>query len=117
MEYERERLVSTSRDALASESSNLETQNRVADIKIEAPSDEVVVTVRCPLETHPVSKVIEAFKEAQVNVVESKLAAGNDTVYHTFVVKSSGPEQLTKDKLMAAFSGESNSLQPFSSVG
>ncbi|XP_059318223.1 transcription factor MTB2-like [Lycium ferocissimum] len=108
MEYER---------ASASESPNSETQNRVADINIEAVSDEVIVRVKCPLVTHPVSRVIEAFKEAQVNVVESKLAAGNDTVYHTFVVKSSGSEQLTKERLMAVFSGESNSLQPFSSVG
>ncbi|MEJ1619801.1 hypothetical protein, partial [Escherichia coli] len=72
--------------------------------------DEVIVRARCPLGTHPVAKVVEAFKETQVSVVESKLAVGNDTVYHTFVVKSSGPEQLTKEKLMAAFAGESNSL-------
>ncbi|KAK4354007.1 hypothetical protein RND71_026201 [Anisodus tanguticus] len=117
MEYEKEILGSTSRDAPASESPNSETQNRVADISIEAGSDEVIVRVRCPLETHPVSRVIEVFKEAQVNVVDSKLAAGNDTVYHTFVVKSSGSEQLTKEKLMAAFSGESNSPQSFPSVG
>ncbi|XP_055810883.1 transcription factor MTB2 [Solanum dulcamara] len=95
-EYELERLGSTSGDA--------------ADINIEAASDEVIVRARCPLETHPVSKVVEVFKEAQVSVVESTLAVGNDTVYHTFVVKNSGPEQVTKEKLMAAFSGESNSL-------
>ncbi|XP_009770264.1 transcription factor MTB2-like [Nicotiana tabacum] len=114
MESERERLGSTSRDANASASDcpNSETQNRVPDINIEAANDEVVVRVRCALETHPVSRVIEAFKEARVNVVESKLAAGNDTVYHTFVVESSGSEQLTKEKLMAAFSGESNALRP-----
>ncbi|OIT07048.1 PREDICTED: transcription factor bHLH13-like [Nicotiana attenuata] len=113
MESERERLGSTSRDAnaSASESTNSETQNR-PDINIEAANDEVVVRVRCALDTHPVSRVIEAFKEARVNVVESKLAAGNDTVYHTFVVESSGSEQLTKEKLMAAFSGESNALRP-----
>ncbi|CAN4097384.1 unnamed protein product [Withania somnifera] len=101
LEYERERRGS----------SNQEAQTRVADINIEATSDEVIVRVKCPLEAHPVSKVIQAFKEAQVNIVESKLAAGSDTVYHTFVVKSSGSEQLTKEKLMAAFSGESNSLR------
>ncbi|PHU00810.1 Transcription factor bHLH13 [Capsicum chinense] len=95
-------------------SPNSETQTRVADINIEAAGDEVIVRVKCPLEIHPLSKVIQVFKEAQANVVESKVAAGNDTVYHTFVVKSSGSEQLTKEKLMAAFCGESNSLQPHS---
>ncbi|XP_010321507.1 transcription factor MTB2 [Solanum lycopersicum] len=95
-EYKLEKRGSTSVDA--------------ADINIEAASDEVIVRARCPLGTHPVAKVVEAFKETQVSVVESKLAVGNDTVYHTFVVKSSGPEQLTKEKLMAAFAGESNSL-------
>lgn len=77
-------------------SPNSETQTRVADINIEAAGDEVIVRVKCPLEIHPLSKVIQVFKEAQANVVESKVAAGNDTVYHTFVVKSSGSEQLTK---------------------
>ncbi|XP_009627739.1 transcription factor MTB2 [Nicotiana tabacum] len=114
MESESERLGSTSRDAnaSASDSPSSETQNRIPDINIEAANDEVVVRVRCALETHPASRVIEAFKEARVNVVESKLAAGNDAVYHTFVVESSGSEQLTKEKLMAAFSGESNALRP-----
>jgi hypothetical protein len=61
--------------------------------------------------------VIQAFKEAQITVVESKLSAANDTVFHTFVIKSQGSEQLTKEKLMAAFSRESSSLHSLSSTG
>jgi hypothetical protein len=41
----------------------------------------------------------------------------HDTVFHTFVIKSQGSEQLTKEKLIEAFSQEPNSLQPLSSVG
>ncbi|KAJ1413763.1 hypothetical protein SESBI_19254 [Sesbania bispinosa] len=112
MESERERFGSTSRDG-RSESH----QNITPDVDIQAAEDEVIVRVSCPIDAHPVSKVIQTFKETQISVVESKLTASNDTIFHTFVIKSQGSEQLTKDKLIAAFSQESNSLQPLSSVG
>ncbi|KAJ0052385.1 hypothetical protein Pint_00599 [Pistacia integerrima] len=109
---------STSRDSSALESNpNAESLQQAPDIDIQAAHDEVIVRVSCPLDSHPASRVIQAFKEAQITVVESKLAAANDTVFHTFVIKSQGSEQLTKEKLIAAFSCESNSLQPLSSVG
>ncbi|CAL5331835.1 unnamed protein product [Camellia sinensis] len=120
MESEREKLGSTSIDQSSpalEANPNSENQNQVPGIEIKAAHDEVVVRVSCPLDTHPVSRVIQAFKDAQITVVESKLATGNDTVFHTFVIKSQGSEQLTKERLVAAFSRESNSLQPLSSVG
>uniref|UniRef100_A0A5B7AG75 Transcription factor n=1 Tax=Davidia involucrata TaxID=16924 RepID=A0A5B7AG75_DAVIN len=120
MESEREKFGGTSRDALALEANpNSENQNQVPvpNIEIQAAHDEVVVRVSCPLDTHPVSTVIQAFKEEQITVVESKLVAGDDTVFHTFVIKSQGSEQLTKEKLIAAFSRESNSLQTLPSIG
>nr|WIE96161.1 basic helix-loop-helix transcription factor [Loropetalum chinense var. rubrum] len=117
MESERDKFGSTSRDASPSATSPHTEINRAPEVDIQATHNEVIVRVSCPLDSHPVSRVIQAFKEAEINVVESKLAAGNDTVFHTFVIKSQGSEQLTKEKLMAAFSRESNSLQPLSSVG
>ncbi|EXB83886.1 hypothetical protein L484_023493 [Morus notabilis] len=121
MEAEREKVGNTSRDssAMAMETNNpdLENQNRVPDVDVQAVHDEVIVKVSCPLDSHPASRVIQAFKEAQINVVESKLAAVNDTVFHTFVIKSQGSEQLTKEKIIAAFSRESNSSWTLSSVG
>ncbi|GFY81528.1 basic helix-loop-helix (bHLH) DNA-binding superfamily protein [Actinidia rufa] len=118
METERESFGSASRESLDLEANpNLENQSRVPEIEIQAVHDEVVVRASCPMNTHPVSRVIQAFKEAQVAVVESKLAMGNDTIFHTFVIKSQGSEQLTKERLVAAFSRESNSLQTLSSVG
>lgn len=118
METERENLGSSSRDVSALEGNpNTENLYRVPDVDIHAAHDEVIVKVSCPLDSHPASRVIQAFKEAQVTVVESKLSAANDTVLHTFVIKSQGSDQLTKEKLIAAFSRESNSLQALSSVG
>ncbi|XP_044494131.1 transcription factor MTB1 [Mangifera indica] len=109
---------STSRDSSALESNpNTESLQQAPDIDIQAAHDEVIVRVSCPLDSHPASRVIQAFKEAQITIVESKLAATNDTVFHTFVIKTQGSEQLTKEKLIAAFSCESNSLQSLSSNG
>ncbi|KAF7826193.1 transcription factor bHLH13 [Senna tora] len=113
---ESERFGSSSRDGSVESHSHLNQNQSAPDVEIKANEDEVIVTVSCPLDAHPVSKVINAFKEEQLSVVESKLAAANDTVFHTFVIKSQGSEQLTKEKLMAAFSHESNSLQPLSSA-
>ncbi|GJT48673.1 hypothetical protein Tco_0974830 [Tanacetum coccineum] len=54
-------------------------------------------------------QVIQSFKEAHITVVDSKMAAANDKVFHIFVIKSQGLEQLTKEKLMLVFSKESSS--------
>ncbi|KAJ1429478.1 hypothetical protein SESBI_08246 [Sesbania bispinosa] len=120
LESERERFGSTSRDgsALQANSGAENHQHRAPpDVDIEASQDGVIVKVSCPIDVHPIAKAIQAFKEAEVNVLESKLTAANDTVMHTFIIKSQGPEQLTKEKLIAAFSPESNSLKPLPSVG
>ncbi|KAG1346410.1 transcription factor bHLH13 [Cocos nucifera] len=76
------------------------------EIDVQAVHDEVIVRVSCPMDTHPVSKVIQVFKESQISVVDSKVSASNEAVLHTFVVKSPGSEQLTRDKLVAAISRE-----------
>lgn len=117
MEADRDNLGSTSRDASSLEATaNPESQDPAPDVDIQAAHDEVIVRVSCPLDSHPASRVIQVFKEAQITVVESKLSAANDTVFHTFVIRSQGSEQLTKEKLIAAFSREPNSLQ-MTSVG
>ncbi|KAE9593581.1 hypothetical protein Lal_00036327 [Lupinus albus] len=106
LESDKETFISTSRKDVSENH-----QNRAPDVDIQASQDKVTVKVSCPLDTHPVSKVVQTFKDAEINVVESKLAAANDTVFHTFVIKSKGSEQITKDKLIAAFSQESNNLK------
>ena len=114
MESERDKFGSASRDALPSEASpSSDVQSLVPEIDIQGAHDKVIVKVSCPLDTHPASRVIHGLKEAGVNVIESKLAAGNDKVCHTFVVKPQGSEQLKKDKLRAAISRscETTSMQ------
>jgi UTP:GlnB (protein PII) uridylyltransferase len=109
MESEREQFGSTSRDGSSSIlPANPITEN--PDIEIQAAQDGVIVKVSCPIDIHPISKLIQSFKDAEINILESKLNATNDTVFHTFIIKSQSSEQLTKEKLIAAFSRESNSL-------
>ncbi|KAE8727550.1 exportin-2-like isoform X1 [Hibiscus syriacus] len=118
MEREREKFGSTSRVSPGLDPNrNAENHSQAPDINVQAVDDAVVVRVNCPLDSHPASRVIQAFKEAQIDIVDSKLIAADDTVFHTFVVKSHGPEPLTREQLIAAFSGEPNSLKPFSSHG
>ncbi|XP_022734833.1 transcription factor bHLH13-like isoform X2 [Durio zibethinus] len=109
MESESEKFGSTSRDSAGLDPNpNVENHNRAPDIDVQAAHDEVVVRLSCPLDTHPASRLIQTFKEAQIDVVESKLVTADDTVFHTFVIKSQGSEQLTREKLVAAFSPGSN---------
>ncbi|MCL7021665.1 hypothetical protein MKW94_026998 [Papaver nudicaule] len=111
MESEKEKLGTTSKEVANSEANSAaDNHSRSPDIDIQAVHDDFVVRVSCPLDTHPVSRVVQAFKDSKVTVLESKFSAGNDTVFHTFVVKSQGPEQLTKEKLMAAFSRDGSTL-------
>lgn len=111
MESEKEKLGTTSKEVANSEANSAaDNRSRSPDIDIQAVHDDFVVRVSCPLDTHPVSRVVQAFKDSQVTVLESKFSTGNDTVFHTFVVKSQGSEQLTKEKLMAAFSRDGSTL-------
>lgn len=100
--------------------SEREMPSREADcspsINIQAGRDEVTLKVSCPLDAHPVARVVQAIKDAKGTIVEAKFATGNEKVFHTFVVKSQGLEQLTKDKLIEAFSHEAHSAQEHSSV-
>ncbi|KAK1412201.1 hypothetical protein QVD17_33240 [Tagetes erecta] len=81
----------------------------VEKVEVHAARDEVVVRVTSSLDAHPVCKVMQTFEQSQIKVMESKMSTINDMVFHTFVVKSQTPEQLTKEKLISAFSRETNS--------
>lgn len=118
MESERERFGSSSREGQVSvleADSKAENHNHAPDVEIQASRDEVIASVSSPLNAHPVSRVIQAFKDEQISVLESKFKAANDTVFHTFVIKSQGSDQLTKEKLIEAIYRDSNCLQSSSS--
>ncbi|KAL3622255.1 hypothetical protein CASFOL_033666 [Castilleja foliolosa] len=73
--------------------------------------DEVTVRVSCAIDAHPASKLIQAIKDAKGTIIEARMATGSDRVFHTFVVRSSGPERLSKEKLVQAFTAaRSNAL-------
>ncbi|KAK4267011.1 hypothetical protein QN277_023859 [Acacia crassicarpa] len=105
--------TSSSRDPSTEPNYNSgQSQQSPAQVEVQARHDEVVVRVISPINSHPVSPVIKALMEAQVSVVDSKLTTADEAVFHTFVIKQpQGPDQqLTKDKLIATFSRQSNSL-------
>nr|CAD1824298.1 unnamed protein product [Ananas comosus var. bracteatus] len=57
-------------------------------------------------------RVIQAFNESNVSVVDSNVLATNGSVLHTFVVKSPpDSEQATRDKIVAAISCEMTTSQ------
>lgn len=118
MEAERENQSSSSRDTSATDAnSTSDARGQTSDVEVQATDDEVIVRLSYPVDAHPVSRVIQAFKNADINVTDSKLSAGTDTVFHTFVVKSRGSDQLSKEKLLAALSNESMPLQTPSPTG
>ncbi|XVE72983.1 hypothetical protein DITRI_Ditri11bG0081600 [Diplodiscus trichospermus] len=85
---------------------NTQKHLSMPDIDFQQRHDDAVVTMRCPLDAHPVSKVLKAFKENQITAHESDVSAtDNDKVVHTFTVRAPGgaAEQL-KEKLVDAFS-------------
>lgn len=92
------------------ESSLLDRKQWTPDVEVQTSHEEVIVRVSCPLDAHPVSRVIQALKESHASVMESKLSTVDDTILHTFVVKSpAGAEQAMKEKLMTAISQEMSS--------
>ncbi|XLU69112.1 hypothetical protein S245_028165 [Arachis hypogaea] len=109
LEYEKSTLESTSKASLPGIEANLRDRTCSFKVDIEADQDGVIVKVSCPIDLHPTSKLIQALKESEMSILESKFNATNDHVFHTFVIKSHASEQLTKEKVIAAISGESNS--------
>ncbi|VVA89674.1 unnamed protein product [Arabis nemorensis] len=105
MEAERERLGYSANPPISLE----------PDINVQTSGEDVTVRVNCPLDSHPASRIFHAFEEAKVEVINSNLEVSQDTVLHTFVIKS---EELTKEKLISAFSREqSSSVQSRTSSG
>ncbi|PIN12385.1 hypothetical protein CDL12_15011 [Handroanthus impetiginosus] len=110
MESEKERLGSVSREPSVSEANQYtEMENQDSTIDIETVNNEITVRVSCPLNSHPASRIIQAIKDAEATIVDAKMASGTERVFHTFVVKSLGPDRLTKEKLIEAFSHMSKS--------
>ncbi|KAG6496002.1 transcription factor MTB1-like [Zingiber officinale] len=89
---------------------NYEARMQHPEVDVKTMQDEVIVQVSSPFNTHPVSKVFQALKDAQIDVAESKVSDGGDSIQHTLIIKSSGSEQQMKDKIVAALSNEGSSI-------
>ncbi|XP_074568856.1 transcription factor MTB2-like [Curcuma longa] len=84
-------------------------------VDVGAAGEEVVVRVGCALEAHPAGSIIQALNRSEVEVAESKATVRGDTVVHTFVVKSAGDAETTREKLMTALRhGQSSTQQSIS---
>jgi hypothetical protein len=71
---------------------------------VNAMQDDVVLRVTMPLYAHPASRVFHAIRDARLSVVASDLAVADDAVTHTIILRSTGPERLTAEAVLAAMS-------------
>ncbi|KAL4204770.1 hypothetical protein AMTRI_Chr01g133750 [Amborella trichopoda] len=110
IETENEKQASSDPMEMALETEDQNKGVSQIDIEVQSSSNEVLVKIECGLNEHPVSKIINLLREAQVTVEEPKISLSGDTVLHTFVIKSLGIERVTKDKLVSALSKLSNGL-------
>ncbi|KAJ4953818.1 hypothetical protein NE237_030650 [Protea cynaroides] len=83
-----------------------QTHVPVPDIDVQMRNENTVVRVSCPLDSHPVSKVIKAFRENEVMVQESNVSTtDHDSLLHTFSIRAqNGTSEHLKEKLVAALS-------------
>ncbi|XP_052169923.1 transcription factor MTB3 [Diospyros lotus] len=86
--------------------SNNQKPGSVPEIDFQARHEDAVVRVSCPLDAHPVSRVINSFREHQVMVQEAKVSTTDSgEVVHTFSIRTqAGAAEPLKEKLAAALS-------------
>lgn len=84
---------------------NKDKQLPLPDIDFQARQDDAVVSVSCPLETHPVSGIVKTLREHQIVPQDSSVSTADDKVIHTFSIKANGGENAAvqlKEKLEAS---------------
>ncbi|XP_013598841.1 PREDICTED: transcription factor bHLH3-like [Brassica oleracea var. oleracea] len=97
------RVYETEKQVMKRKESN---QITPGDVDYQQRHDDAVVRVSCPLETHPVSKVVQMFRENEVTPHDTNVAVTEEGVVHTFTVRPQGgctAEEL-KEKLIASLS-------------
>ncbi|CDP03717.1 unnamed protein product [Coffea canephora] len=79
-------------------------QPAVTDIDLQERHEDAVVQVSCPLDVHPVSRVIKAMREHQIVAQESDVSlTENGEVVHTFSIRTQGGDaEHLKEKLTTA---------------
>ncbi|KAA8550782.1 hypothetical protein F0562_002466 [Nyssa sinensis] len=85
---------------------NQQKQCAVPEIDFQTRQEDAVVRVSCPLDAHPVSRVIKTFRENQIMAQEAKVSTTDDgEVIHTFSIRTQGgAAEHLKEKVAAALS-------------
>ncbi|KAF5727030.1 hypothetical protein HS088_TW22G00716 [Tripterygium wilfordii] len=81
----------------------------VAEIDFQPRHDDAIVSVSvsvsCPVDSHPVSQVIKAFKEHQITAQDSNVSIVENKVIHTFSIRTQiGAAEQLKEELVSALS-------------
>ncbi|KDP26171.1 hypothetical protein JCGZ_22265 [Jatropha curcas] len=76
------------------------------EIDFHTRQDDAVVRFSCPLDAHPISSILETFREHQISAQECNVSmTENDKIVHTFSIRTqSGAAEQLKEKLEAALS-------------
>lgn len=76
------------------------------EIDFQSRHEDAVVRTSCSLDSHPVSKVIQTFRDHQIVAQESNVSiTEDDHIVHTFSIQANGADALQlKEKLAAALS-------------
>ncbi|CAK7346450.1 unnamed protein product [Dovyalis caffra] len=84
---------------------NNQMQLPVPEIDFQPRQDDAVVRASCPLDSHPVSTVLETFREHQITAQDCNVSMESDKIVHTFSIRTqSGAAEQLKEKLGAALS-------------
>ncbi|KAF5738905.1 putative DNA binding protein [Tripterygium wilfordii] len=84
---------------------NKQTSLPVAELDFQPRQNDAVVSVSCPVDSHPVSQVIKTFKEHQVTAQDSNVSIAENRVIHTFSIRTqTGAAEQLREKLVSALS-------------
>uniref|UniRef100_A0A6N2LF41 Transcription factor n=1 Tax=Salix viminalis TaxID=40686 RepID=A0A6N2LF41_SALVM len=84
---------------------NNQKQLPVPEIDFQPRQDDTAVRASCPMESHPVSTIIETFREHQITPQDCNVSMEGDKIVHTFsITTQSGAADQLKEKLEAALS-------------
>ncbi|KAG5246307.1 hypothetical protein OIU76_001505 [Salix suchowensis] len=84
---------------------NNQKQLPVPEIDFQPRQDDIAVRASCPMESHPVSTIIETFREHQITDQDCNVSMEGDKIVHTFSIRTqSGAADQLKEKLEAALS-------------
>ncbi|GKU86295.1 hypothetical protein SLEP1_g835 [Rubroshorea leprosula] len=82
---------------------NKQKQLSIPDIEFHPRHEDALVRVSSPLDSHPVSRVIQALRENQITAQDSDVSVTDDSnVVHTFTIRTqAGAADQLKEKLEA----------------